>query len=235
MLESPSAVVARILPALSFRAIDIHKANRNEVVEAIQQSSFGTAEFSREEGDHAISVRHEPSGSEMVVNFGEMEWRWSVTWTVGTDPMEHRMIDRLGDATREWLTDLKTDLETPDLFAELGREPGITALGEGQENIRFSSQEQTEIANWITDVKQQAKETYELPEEQMQLLEAKLDYLCEAAAHSRRIDWLNLSIGALGGAFAGGVLTPAVVDKVLNALVAGLGPIFGHPVSLLGP
>jgi hypothetical protein len=67
------------------------------------------------------------------------------------------------------------------------------------------------------------------------LLESKLDYLLEAARHSRRIDWLNLALGAFAGAVLDGILTPDVVQKVLAALGAGLGPLFGHPVHVLAP
>jgi hypothetical protein len=114
-------------------------------------------------------------------------------------------------------------------------EPAMATLLEGQDNTPFSQDEQVRIAEVVSQVLKQAKETYGLPQEQMHLLEAKLNYLVEAAPHSRRIDWLNITLSAVGGAFAGGVLTPDVVHKVLTALGAGLGPLFGHPTPLLGP
>jgi hypothetical protein len=105
---------------------------------------------------------------------------------------------------------------------------------EGEDNTPFSEEEQEQIAEAVAEVKEQARKTYALPAEQMRLLEAKLDYLVEAAPHTRRIDWLNMALGAVAGAFPGGVLTPDIVHKVLTALGAGLGLLFGHP-PMLGP
>lgn len=41
----------------------------------------------------------------------------------------------------------------------------------------------------------------------------------------RRIDLLNTTVGAIAGAFAGGVLTPEVMQKALGTLGVGLGPL----------
>jgi hypothetical protein len=133
------------------------------------------------------------------------------------------------------LQDIKIDQETPDLWAGLGSKTPITELAEGQENTLFSEQEHERIAAVVTEVLAQARETYELPGGELRLLEAKLDYLVDAAWHTRRIDWLNTAVGAVAGAFAGGVLTPEVVHKVLGALGVGLGSLFGHPLPVLGP
>ena len=114
-------------------------------------------------------------------------------------------------------------------------EPPMSTLMESQENTPFSPEEQSRIAEVVAQVLKQAGETYRLPDDELHLLETKLDYLVDAAKHSRRIDWLNTAVGAVAGAFAGGVLTPDVVNKVLTALSAGLGPLFGHPLPMLGP
>jgi hypothetical protein len=143
----------------------------------------------------------------------------------------HEASEMLGP----WLQEIRANHETPDLWAELDKQSSMTELMEGQENTPFSEQERQRIAEAVAEVLRQARETYELPDEQLRLVEAKLDYLVDAARHSRRIDWLNTAVGAIAGAFAGGVLTPEVVQKVLGALGAGLGPLFWHPMPVLGP
>ena len=196
-----------------------------------------------------------------VVTHNETQWKlqyraWGTSFAVlkpsgGDSPISHRVFYKVGNdaskltnhtsfwgvtsALKDWLKGSKADHETPDLWAELSKEPRITELAEGQENTPFSAWEQRQIADVIAGILTQARETYELPDDKLRLLEAKLDYLVDAARHTRRIDWLNTAVGAIAGAFAGGFLTPDVAHKVLGALSAGLGPLFGHPLPLLGP
>ncbi len=218
-----------------------NKPQRNALFLAIQDEGFDPGDFYVEHTNDLWKLSHR-------------DWRdWFAVERV-SDPHESinelQVTDQIGDAepqtTRSdgfnaipsvlniWLTASKANHETPDLWAELSKAP-ITELAEGQENTPFSESEQQRIAETAADVLAQARESYKLPERELRLLEAKLDYLVEAARHTRRIDWLNVAVGAVGGAFAGGVLTPDVVHKVLGALGAGLGPLFGHPVPMLGP
>jgi hypothetical protein len=101
------------------------------------------------------------------------------------------------------------------------------------DNSRFSETEQQTIREALESVK--AGIVPELPETERQLLEAKIDYLIEAARRSRRRDWLNIAYGAVASSFAGGVLTPQVVHKVLLGVVSGVSHLFGTPVFQLPP
>jgi hypothetical protein len=67
------------------------------------------------------------------------------------------------------------------------------------------------------------------------VLNAKLDYLIEAAKYSRRKEWLIVAVTVIGQPIVNGILTPGVIDKVLSAIAAGLGPLFGHPMPMLPP
>jgi hypothetical protein len=112
-------------------------------------------------------------------------------------------------------------------------DPPISELLQDRDNSAFSVDEQREISRLIADLKIQAKKTYLLSDQEIGLLEAKLDYLCDAATRTGRVDWLNLTCGAIGGAFAGGVLTPEVVHNVLHALATAVGHLFGVPLPQL--
>jgi hypothetical protein len=211
--------------------VEISKAQRNEIAEAIQASGFSPADFEPDESDAAISVRHKPTGSELLVNFGEMGYLFAVSWTVGDDPMKGRSADELRFVTQDWLNDLATYLATPNLWEEIGKEP-LADLIEDQENTRFSTGEQAQIATVVAEVLTNAKTDFGLDEPQIKVLEAKLDYLVEAAGHTRRIDWLNLALGIFADRAASAALTPEVVHKVLGALDVGLGALFGHAPML---
>jgi hypothetical protein len=116
-----------------------------------------------------------------------------------------------------------------------GRESPMDDLLQDEDNTPFSNDEQQVISQAISELKRQAQETYDLPPEQLQLLEAKLDYAADAVKRSRRRDWLNITYGAIASSFAGGVLTPDVVQKVLFGVAAGVGHLFGAPLAQLPP
>jgi hypothetical protein len=228
----------------------------NLLFRAVQESGFDPRDFEVEHADGWWKLTHCASGDWFAIELeSHAPHAGDGSWLVRIERVPHpaklRVTHQIGDeepqtthfddvegvlpALDTWLKDSEAEHETPDLWAELGKDEPIAELMEGQENTPFTEQEQERIAAVVAEVLAQAKETYELPEEELWLLEAKLDYLVDAARHTRRIDWLNTAVGAIAGAFAGGVLTPDVVQKVLGALGAGLGPLFGHPVPMLGP
>jgi hypothetical protein len=119
-----------------------------------------------------------------------------------------------------------------------GTEPPTSDfLREDQENTTFEEQEQRQIAQVVADVLEEARNSWDLPPSQLQLLEPKLQYVSETAPRLGRVDWVNCTVGALIGSFAGGVLTQDVWEKVLKALWAGVGVLFhAHGISpMLNP
>jgi hypothetical protein len=87
----------------------------------------------------------------------------------------------------------------------------------------------------VAEITRQAQESWKLQGEQLRALEAKMDYLSVAATRTGRIDWLNLAVGVVMGRFAEVVLAPDVMHQVGRVLEVGLGPLFGHPMPMLGP
>jgi hypothetical protein len=96
-----------------------------------------------------------------------------------------------------WLQDVKRDLKTPDLWAELQREAELLGANfdDVTENSPFTSDEQNEIAGRLRELADHARRTYSLSEAQIRLLDAKLGYLVGAAGRLGRIDWLNAFAG----------------------------------------
>jgi hypothetical protein len=107
----------------------------------------------------------------------------------------HAIIPRIG----RWLEDIKRDLETPDLWAELQREAELLGAysDDVTENTPFTADEQKEIAGRLQEFAEHARRTYSLSGAQMRVLDAKLDYLVNAARRLGRKDWRNVFIGAI--------------------------------------
>lgn len=214
----------------------LDKPNRNALFAIITTEGFDPRDFDLEHNETQFILKHRSWGDLFMIS--ESPGGLRVAYTVGDAKPSSAGLGRPETAPPvlgRWLQDIKVNNETPDLWEELGKELQMSDLMEGQENTLFSEDELERVTQVVATVMTEARESYGLPEDQLRLLEAKLDYLVEAAPHSRRIDWLNTAVGAVAGAAAGGILTPDVVHKVLTALNAGLGPLFGHPAPLLPP
>ncbi|MGD1058818.1 MAG: hypothetical protein ABR992_15545 [Solirubrobacteraceae bacterium] len=184
---------------------ELSRLAKNEIVEAIKGSTLSLAEFSREDGE-TVYVRHRATGSVLEINdyysSDKQDWTYWITWRAGTDPLDSEITDRLEGPTVGWLDDIAAYMHAPDLWSELQQDSMVSSLLEGQDNRLFDEREREQIAAWAAGLKLEAKDTWNLPRGQLKLLEAKLDYLVEASRHARRIDWLNIAVGAVGGAFA---------------------------------
>jgi hypothetical protein len=134
------------------------------------------------------------------------------------------------ERVRRWLKDVKRDLETPDLWAELGgeRELLAPAAETDVQNTPFTSDEQAEIARQLRELKQYIQETYSLSEEETLALHARLDYLEEAAGRLGRIDWRNVVAGAMLTILVEAILPPDAVQGIFVVLLKTLAHFFGH-------
>jgi hypothetical protein len=100
-------------------------------------------------------------------------------------------------------------------------------------NTPFTVDEQQQIARQLDEVRAYTRDTYELPGDQMRLLEGRLDYLQEAASRMGRIDWRNAVTGVLLGAVVNAALPSDAVRDALSMLLRSVGHMFGHPVPEL--
>jgi hypothetical protein len=155
---------------------------------------------------------------------------------VGGSPPQYRSVDVLAPLVEDWHRAVRRLHQSAGTTTPMGplQARGTRRPIRAQHNAPFSAQEQVEIAKWAVELKRDTRETYGKIPDQLALLEAKLEYLCEAASRTGWIDWLNLAVGAVMGGFAGDLLAPNIVEVVLGALGSGLGSLFGHPIRLLG-
>lgn len=128
-----------------------------------------------------------------------------------------------------WAHNVKEDVNTPDLWAELQREREILtgARYEDVENTPFTSDEQAEIAEQLQQIKYFVKETYALSGAQMLSLEAGLDDLKVAAGRIGRKDWRLLFLGVILNLVFVVLLPPEAVHGIIAMAADGLDHLFG--------
>jgi hypothetical protein len=128
-----------------------------------------------------------------------------------------------------WLSEVKSDLKTPDRRAELRREREIltAATTEGNDNTPFTSDEQDEIATQLREINGYLKKTYELTANQAQALEAGLDDLRATAGRMGRREWFAYVVGSL--TILDAVLPPETTRHVFLMLLRSLAHLHGFP------
>jgi hypothetical protein len=192
------------LPSLSNRKIMLllQKWQTNKIFEAIQSVGLNPNEFEFKHSDTEALLKHKWSKSYIAIgwNAGHYVGRFMVG--DGYDwPYDAYSSQSLMERFSRWVEDVKRDLDTPDLWAELQRDAQLLGgvSDEASENTPFTAEEQKDIEERLRKVEAHVKGTYSLSEPEMEGLHRKIDYLVGAAGRFGRIDWLNICVGALFG------------------------------------
>jgi hypothetical protein len=218
----------------------LDKGQRNEIYEAIAAAELDPQDFELKQ-DRARStsyLRHHRSASEIVI--GSARGTYSGTEQVGGGlPRSYDafVFPELVRCVSDWLEQVRSDVETPDLWAELAKDQEILGPlpAATLENTPFSVAEQLEIAKQLAEIKTHVKQTHALAGDQMQALEERLDYLQDATGRMNRIDWRNAAAGVLLSAIVNAVLPGDATRDVLLMLFRVVGHMFGHPILELPP
>lgn len=136
----------------------------------------------------------------------------------------------------EWLSNLRREIETPDVWGELERERELLAAvppAAEEANTPFSPSEQAAIASQLREIKESVRANHELTEGQFQELESRLDYLEGAAARLPRFDWREALKGVLLGLAVEAVVPPEVIRHALVLSLRGLAHLFGGEIPQL--
>ena len=127
-----------------------------------------------------------------------------------------------------WLEEVKRDLETPDLWAELQREAKLLGAGSNAvtENTPFTPEEQKEIAGRLKELAKYVRKIHLLSPAQMQVLDEKLEYLVDASDRLGRKDWLNTFIGVTLGYILSVALPPEFARTIFRTFLQAIGLLY---------
>jgi hypothetical protein len=219
----------------------LRKWQRNKIFKIIQDAGLDPREFNLEdEGAETTRIKHKWSESYFIVggNAGHYVGRF-VVGDASDWPYEAYSTEALMKRIGGWLEELKHDLETPDLWVELRREAELLggASNEVKENTPFTGEEQKEIEGRMRALTEGLKLTYSLAEPEMQILNAKVDYLIDAASRLGRIDWRNAFAGVILSYILTLALPPDSARAILQTFVTllrAIGHFYGLPQFPVG-
>jgi hypothetical protein len=216
--------------------MQLDKFQKNEIFGAITEAGLAPVDFELSldpyEGNTVLD--HKRSGASFVIG-EEGRSGISISFEVADGPRQYRSVDEWLPMVKSWLTVLKRDLETPDLWAVLQQQQTMldSPAGDPVENTPFTAEEQQQIAQQLDEVRAYVKETYELSGDQTRLLEGHLDYLQDATSRMGRVDWRNAVTGVLLGTVVNAALPGDAVRDALRMLLRSVGHMFGHPMPEL--
>lgn len=210
----------------------LQKWKKNQIFEAIQGVGLDPRGFDLDDGDTEIRIKHR--GSESYFIIGGDAGLYHGSYLVGDGvpwPYEAYSWQPVMTRISRWLGEVKNDLETPDLWAELQREAELLGNGsnDATENAPFTPDEQKEIAGRLREMAENVGRAYSLSVERMGVLNAKIDYLVDAAGRLGRTDWRGVSVGVMLSFFLASAFPPESVSKFLLLFLRAIGHLSGLP------
>jgi hypothetical protein len=205
---------------------------KNDIFQAIQTVGLDPKEFDLEDDGDEARIKHKWSASCFTVD--RKAGNYAARYVVGDGPewpTDASSWQASASRISTWLAEVKRDLETPDLWAELQREAKLLGANADDvaENTPFTPDEQKEIAVRLRALAEHARRTYSLSAAQMRALDAKLGYLVDAARRLGRKDWLNVCAGAILGYILTALLPPEAARDMFLGLLRAIGHLYGLP------
>jgi len=198
----------------------LQKWHKNNIFEAIQAVGLQPREFDLDDSGTEVRINHKSSESCLIVRRESGHYvGQSVVGDGHVWPYSPCSWQTLMPRVSSWLEEVKRDLETPDLWAELQREAKLLRVGSNEvtENTPFTSDEQKEIARRLDELAKHVRKTHSFSKMQTQSLDEKLNYLVDASGRLGRKDWLNAFIGVTLAFMLGTALPPdSARTAVLN-------------------
>jgi hypothetical protein len=217
----------------------LQKWNRNAIVEAIQAVGLDPLVFDLGDDDGIVRIKHKWSPSCFTVrdNGAYFDARYVVgdgaEWPVGSYTWG-TILPRIST----WLKEVKLDIDTPDLWAELQRDARLLtgAASNVTENTPFTADEQNAIAAQLQELAEHAQRTYSLSATQLREVTARLDYLANATRRFGRKDWLVVCAGVMLSYTVTATLPPEAAPAMLLRLLRAIGHLlYGLPDMPLLP
>lgn len=213
------------------------KLKANQVYEAIEKAGLSPDDFHWDDDGDDTRLRHRPSVAYFV--FGGNASKYVVRYAAGDQPvwkLEKHSWQAVMTSVESWLWDVKRDADTPDLWAELrGRTQLLDGVwDEAFDNRRFTPDEQGEIAKQLSEFREYVQSAHPPSEQQLADLDAKLDYLVDAATRLGRKDWLIIFVGAIVAWLVASALQSDAAGQIFEALMSGIAQLLGPGLYLAG-
>jgi hypothetical protein len=207
--------------------MELGKYETNDLFEAITARGLDPHDFNWESrGTKVATLSHIPSKAQVIFTlFDGNKVEFHLYCYIG---MESQQVPTTKwsnalKAIKRWLDKVRDYNATPDLWGDYFRTyKSIAIPADDGDNSPFTPDEQRAIAADLRRFSTDAKQTFALTEEQAAALEAKLEYLIEAAKRSGRTDWKNMVVGTFFAFAAEHALAADVAKKLFGVILGSI-------------
>lgn len=190
-------------------------SQRNQLFTALQGKGFRPDEFLFLEEDNSTRLNHcstqygfsifvgsfTVSGSMGALDVYDVPYR--VLSSPGSELLQEQSYcsswRNVVIEFNNWLTRLTTELQTPDLWATVSSDTHLIRLAADQDNRPFTLEEQFQVKKALNEIKAYLIKSNNLTAAQMRTVEARFDYMEEAAGRLGRKDWTGILVSNLIG------------------------------------
>ncbi len=187
------------------------RSQRNDVLKAVEQHGLIPSDFrwgELKEGRvpmvadpaYISAIVHLPTQYRFVFDMRSDPY-WA-TFTPGREsPEQHEGCKSWGTMlglVNEWASNLKREVDAPDLWANLVQETGLAEAAAAQtEESSFAPEQHEQIRRGLGEIRRFLIEGRNLSREQDELVTQRLDYLGSCVERMSRRDWMHTAIGVL--------------------------------------
>jgi hypothetical protein len=158
---------------------------------------------------------------------------------LGSDPRlaadEIRSWEAVLAKIQEWAEAVIEWCNIPDLWNMKADWERLTVSRAGAiENTPFTQEEIATVADQLAAIKREIGRTYSLTNEQLTVVEARIDEVKEASRRIARKDWILLFAGTVFSLILVDAITPEIAQHILIMIAHGLSHLFSgetRPIS----
>jgi hypothetical protein len=208
----------------------LQKSHRNDIVEAIQAGGLDPRHFNLNDSGIEARWKHKWSASCFIIGGGAGHYvgQRIVGDSPAAWPYEVYSWQALMERVRTWVQDVKRDLDTPDLWAELQRETKLLGAASNAvtDNTLFTAKEQKQITERLRELAEHVSHMHSFSGPQIEALNERLDYLVDASGRLGRKDWLNAFIGVALGYILVTALPPESARTIFQTFLRAIGILY---------
>ncbi len=195
------------------------KKYKNDLLRLIEEANLGPAQFTASEDNTGTSskfiVEYNKTGHRchIIVNPNSYHIFWinyttynpGFPWRFGENPQKqiyNSNIEAVEHSFNEWLEEVKKYIEesfTPDLWEQLENQKQlVTPLGIIDIDTKFFDEdEKAQIRLVVGEFFQQLNETFKPTDNQLQLINDRLDYLIKSTDRLNHFDWKAITLNTI--------------------------------------
>lgn len=135
----------------------------------------------------------------------------------------------------DWLSVLKEQIDTPDLWSELVKDQGLylATTARLKPGDVFTSQEKKFLAQRLSEINRRLATLHQLTDKQTKDMDRGFSEIIEGMDRFGKKDWFAWAIGTLTTVALNSLFAPAIARDLFHGFIGVVGPLFNTALKLM--